>query len=339
MKELISIILPIYNGEETLERCLKSLICQTYTNIEIILVNDGSKDSSEDIIERYAREDKRIKAFHKENGGESSARNLGLDNAKGEWITFCDQDDYVDDNYIQSFLDKEALRKDTLYITGEKEGFSTKDLKPQRNIYIGGNKSQELLDLLQANGTTWGKLFAKDIIDKLHLRYNDEVFYGGDKLFTMLYLSAVDRVVYNEKEFPYNYVNDFCPSKFIKSFEREKINFDSIVSELRKYHPEYCNASWFISNYKLLLYSVFCQKQGKQQKFSYLQQVREHPEAEGILDFMIKQGGRLSFLWQWLQRREYNKVYFVCNLSVPIVVRLFSSRIFLPIKRLLKNIG
>ncbi len=339
MRDLISIIVPIYNGEETFERCLKSLLCQTYTDIEIILVNDGSKDNSGNIIGRYMAKDKRIKALYQENQGASSARNLGLDNCNGEWITFCDCDDWVDDNYVQSFLDKETLRQDTLYITGEKEGFSTKDLKPQRNIYRSGDKSQELLDLLQANGTTWGKLFSKAVIDRLQLKYRNEIFYGDDKVFTMTYLSAVVRVVYNEKEFPYNYVNDFRPSKFIKSFEREIKNFDTIVAELRKYHPNYCNASWFITNYQLWFYSVFCQKQDKKQKLAYLQQVRSHPEAEEILDFMIKQGGSLSFLWKWLQRRKYNKVYLICNITVPTVVRLFSSKIFLPLKRLLKNIG
>src|SRR5574344_1872249 len=139
MQGLISIIVPVYNSEKTLKRCYDSLINQDYKNIEIILIDDGSKDKSGEICDLYAKKDKRIKVFHQENQGESAARNCGLKFAEGEWITFCDSDDFVAKNYISSFLSMEVLRKDTLYITGEKEGFTEKDLKPQKGIYFSGS--------------------------------------------------------------------------------------------------------------------------------------------------------------------------------------------------------
>ena len=92
---LISIIVPIYNVEKYLSKCIDSIINQTLENIEIILVNDGSTDSCAEIIESYANKDNRIKVIHKKNGGQSSARNMGLDIAKGEYIGFVDSDDYV----------------------------------------------------------------------------------------------------------------------------------------------------------------------------------------------------------------------------------------------------
>lgn len=98
MDELISIIVPIYNVEEYLPRCLNSLISQDYDNLEIILVDDGSTDKSAEICNTYARYDCRIKAFHKENGGVSSARNFGLKRASGNWIGFVDADDYIQSN-------------------------------------------------------------------------------------------------------------------------------------------------------------------------------------------------------------------------------------------------
>lgn len=92
----VSIIVPVYNVESVIDRCLKSLINQTLNDIEIIVVNDGSPDNSQSIIDKYVKKDKRIKSFIKENGGLSDARNYGLDKANGEYIMFVDSDDYID---------------------------------------------------------------------------------------------------------------------------------------------------------------------------------------------------------------------------------------------------
>ena len=92
---LISIIVPVYNSEQTLHRCIDSILGQTYRNFELLLINDGSKDRSGEICDEYARKDNRVKVFHKENGGVSSARNVELDNAIGERITIVDSNDYI----------------------------------------------------------------------------------------------------------------------------------------------------------------------------------------------------------------------------------------------------
>lgn len=90
----ISVIVPVYNTEKYLRRCIDSILAQTFTDFELLLINDGSRDSSGAICDEYAAKDSRVRVFHKENGGVSSARNVGLDNAKGEWVIFCDSDDY-----------------------------------------------------------------------------------------------------------------------------------------------------------------------------------------------------------------------------------------------------
>lgn len=99
--ELISIIIPVYNVEKYLDRCIKSVINQTYKNIEIILIDDGSTDKSLDICYNYLEQDNRIKVFHKENGGLSSARNYGIDVATGKYLTFIDSDDEIEKDYIE----------------------------------------------------------------------------------------------------------------------------------------------------------------------------------------------------------------------------------------------
>ena len=96
MDELISIIVPVYNAEKTLRRCVRSLMGQTYRNLEIILVNDGSKDGSLGLCREFAGEDARIRVIDQPNGGVSSARNAGLDAATGKFVMFCDSDDWTE---------------------------------------------------------------------------------------------------------------------------------------------------------------------------------------------------------------------------------------------------
>lgn len=111
---LISVIIPVYNIEKYLERCVKSVCAQTYTSLEIILVDDGSTDSSGELCDKFAKEDARIKVFHKENGGSSSARNLGLQNATGDYFGFVDSDDFVSETMYESLL--HAVQKSEMEI-------------------------------------------------------------------------------------------------------------------------------------------------------------------------------------------------------------------------------
>ena len=100
----LSIIVPVYNSEKFLNKCINSLINQTIKNIEIILINDGSSDNSLNICNEFAKKDSRIKVFSQENSGQATARNVGLDNATGEYITFTDADDWVDPDYYEKLL-------------------------------------------------------------------------------------------------------------------------------------------------------------------------------------------------------------------------------------------
>lgn len=89
----VSVIVPVYNVEKLLQRCIDSILAQTFTDFELLLIDDGSKDKSGEICDEYAAKDSRIRVFHKQNGGVSTARNLGIDKAQGEWIYFVDSDD------------------------------------------------------------------------------------------------------------------------------------------------------------------------------------------------------------------------------------------------------
>ena len=103
---MISVIVPVYGVEKYLHRCIESILCQTYSNFELILVDDGSPDNCPKICDEYARKDSRIKVIHKKNGGQSSARNAGLDICRGEYIYFCDSDDWIESNLLERALKK-----------------------------------------------------------------------------------------------------------------------------------------------------------------------------------------------------------------------------------------
>ena len=105
----VSIIVPVYNVDKFLHKCVDSILAQTLTDFELLLVDDGSKDNSGLICDKYAAKDSRVRVFHKENGGVSSARNLGLENAQGDWIIFIDSDDWIEPNMLKDIYEKAIL--------------------------------------------------------------------------------------------------------------------------------------------------------------------------------------------------------------------------------------
>ena len=98
---MITVIVPIYNSSSFLDKCISSVLSQSYADFELLLINDGSTDNSGEICDSYAQKDSRVRVIHKINGGVSSARNIGLDEAKGEWITFVDSDDWVHEDFCK----------------------------------------------------------------------------------------------------------------------------------------------------------------------------------------------------------------------------------------------
>lgn len=170
-EELISVILPIYNVEKYLEKCLKSVINQTYKNLEIILVDDGSKDNSPKICDEYAVKDKRIVVIHKSNGGLSDARNAGIEIAKGKYITLIDSDDYVEKDYVQFLyqLIKEnnaemsICSHTVLYTNGtriEKETGEHLVLDPKTTL-------EKILYDEGIDLSAWAKMYKKELFDNV----------------------------------------------------------------------------------------------------------------------------------------------------------------------------
>lgn len=201
-----SVIIPIYNAEKTLRRCLDSLLPQLNNSIEVLLINDGSTDSCGDICKEYVAKSPSLIYFEQQNSGASAARNMGLDNATGEYILFVDSDDYVDDNYI-STIDNNITN-----CVPETLVFGASFLNRSHNSvisynsgnYVGLNAVQQYADLSkkQQINSLWNKVFLKRIIEENKIRFIEDIHICEDVAFIFHYiihthiLSFIDSVLY-----------------------------------------------------------------------------------------------------------------------------------------------
>lgn len=205
--QLISIIVPVYNVEEYLKQCLDSILEQTYHNWELILVNDGTTDSSGQICQEYAEKDARIRYFEKENGGLSDARNYGIEQAQGEYLTFVDSDDFLDASHL-SILYNALVNNDAdisiANYTNYQTSTATFYLHTFGDYYEKIYTSEELIDdlsILERNdlsfSTIWGSLYKKSVFS--FLRFPKGVI-GEDVALIYKIYTQVDKIVYVHKD-------------------------------------------------------------------------------------------------------------------------------------------
>lgn len=198
----ISVIVPVYNVEKYLRRCIDSILAQTFADFELLLIDDGSKDSSGAICDEYAEKDNRILVFHKENGGVSSARNVGLDNAKGEWITFVDADDYVSKEWLYYFKFKDNTDTAMIcqglvkFIQNGDDINDTSVTETYRCNCIGG-VSCVLTAIFLRSMLGWivVKAFRRDLIKKRSVKFDISQRYREDEKFILEYLNPADKII------------------------------------------------------------------------------------------------------------------------------------------------
>lgn len=174
----VSIIIPVYNVEEYLERCLDSIVNQTLKDIEIIIVNDGSTDGSKEIIQKYTSEYKNIVYLEKENGGLSSARNYGIPYAKGEYIGFVDSDDYVELTMYEKMYNKAIEEKSDMVECDFIWECPNKKREDIGKIYFGKKEA-----IVEARVVAWNKIIKKDIIEKTKITFPEGLRYEDIEFF------------------------------------------------------------------------------------------------------------------------------------------------------------
>lgn len=257
---LVSIIVPVYNAEKYLNRCIDSILSQTMTDFELLLIDDGSKDNSGRICDEYAEKDARVRVFHKPNGGVSSARNLGLDNAKGKWITFVDADDRCSCDYLEHLLSKVDDDTDLIISyavicdsTGEKA-----EVYPEYRVNANNFERLFVDSDMHWHTSPWSKLYRASIIYENSLRFNEMMHIGEDADFLFSFMLITDKI-YVSSDTDYYYTCDVSGSltKRINTIDSEIASYRTILCLVNrtiqqkniKDNRSLDNLGWLVASY------------------------------------------------------------------------------------------
>lgn len=233
----VSIIVPIYNSENCLQRCVDSILKQRHTNFELLLINDGSTDSSGAICDKYAKLDFRVRVFHQENRGVSSARNLGLDNARGEWITFVDSDDYVKDGYLVNLISNVKKDKSVDLVISYAE-YVYNDGHRREERYQSRVVSNSIDILFSENDlnwhtSPWAKLYKSEICK--YIRFIIGLQIGEDLVFLYTYILSCQKIiVLSNTDYVYYVNNQTSLTKQIHNYEDEMFAYNNVNCVVNK---------------------------------------------------------------------------------------------------------
>ena len=263
----VSVIIPVYNVEKYISRCLDSVINQTLKQIEILVINDGTKDNSFEICKQYALKDSRIKLFSKENEGLGLTRNYGIKRAKGEYIAFLDSDDFIDlDFYEKLYNDAKKNNTDASFTniklyteTGE---IIQKDVMPFKSNVVSSKKF--MYNLLHVEDkkeygknymgmSVWRSIYKKEILDKNNIIFESErKFISEDIIFNIDFCMASKKISFIDNTYYYYCINGNSLTTTYKKdrFEKDIILYKELIRRLKSYN-EYNNVKKGLSNYFL----------------------------------------------------------------------------------------
>lgn len=233
MKPLVSIIVPVYNTQEYLSRCIDSLINQTYSGLEIILVNDGSTDNSREICDAYAKRDYRIKVIHQRNKGAAEAKNTGLNFCTGEYISFVDSDDFIKETYIEKLLKLsikyQADLVQCMYQTGSNNYFKSIDKQKSKILVLDGNR---IFQSKFYKSIVWGKLYKKNLFKNIRFIPNRHIDDEGVS-YKNYYLA--NRTVITTEQLYYYYQS---PNSLMRNNRKISLDFMDTFEERLNYFKD-----------------------------------------------------------------------------------------------------
>jgi len=240
---MVSIIVPVYNGEKYIINCADALISQSYKDIEIIFVNDGSADSTQDILNELKNKDQRIKVFHTKNGGVSSARNRGLSESSGEYIMFCDIDDTPHKDWCKELFECTKKFPNSLPICAARKVVANNTsvnmlYTLQQNKLIGKHTyfpKQYFFTLCKAGllDTVWNKIFSAGLIKTNKIYFDETISNGEDNLFIYKYLAATQGNTVFLNEILYTYIEQ-NPNSLSKQLPYNKILTGETIFDAQK---------------------------------------------------------------------------------------------------------
>lgn len=247
MKPTVSVIVPVYNCEKYIDKCINSILNQTFKDFELILINDGSLDKSPEICNFYKQKDKRVRVIHKKNEGVSSARNIGIDIANGEYITFVDSDDYLNDTFLETSISIMKNHKVDLYMSGlVMESYNNGKIS-RVDKYAGKSNIYNVRSLLENLHIDyplicicgpWCKLFKKEILEKYNIKFNTNMSLGEDTDFNLNYLEHCKKIYFCENS-DYHYVRNNEESLFTRYNEDSYDIHVLVYDKMRTLYYEY----------------------------------------------------------------------------------------------------
>lgn len=279
---MITIIIPIYNSEYTLNKCIDSILNQTLHNWELLLIDDGSTDRSGDICDHYAAKDQRIQVFHKKNAGVSSARNIGLEYAKGEWIVFVDSDDFVKESYLAHLLEHSQKQVDLIISYAEIHNGDNiqKESYPSKLVDDTNFESMFIENDMHWHTSPWSKLYKRNIIKEHHLRFCEGMHIGEDAVFLYSYMLCSNRIyISNDTDYCYFAYNEGSLTKRVNSLASETLAYNQIraivesmiLKKTIKNSIALRNLNWLIASYqRRILNALYHNKVQKRKRLSVL---------------------------------------------------------------------
>lgn len=278
MNELISVIVPVFNVEKYIDRCIGSILAQTYKKLEIIIVDDGSNDSSGTIIDKYANEDNRIKVIHKSNGGLSDARNAGLSIATGSFLTFIDSDDYIEPNYIKNLL--YALRNTgadismcdlKLFYEHDNEAYDMEPSLELSEVVLDQEEAIKRALKMQLRQSAWAKLYRADLFSSI--RFPKGKIYEDLAVFYRLLLESQRVVIINSKDYNYQIrAGSIMQSGFS---EKQLVEIEIIDEEMDIVEKHYPKLKKLISGRRIYSYLLVIKRMSKcSERSKYKDQIK-----------------------------------------------------------------
>ena len=280
---LVSVIIPVYNSEKTLPKCLDSLKAQTYKNIEVLCVNDCSKDNSEAVINKYVEEDARFKLItHKENKRTGGARNTGIRNAKGLYFCLLDNDDWLTPEAIESMVEGSEDGKYDIVVPQWVNYISESDQATMQNLIVGASKEENLKYLLLHGARSLGCLFKKSLIPDNDVFFPENTYWEDNPIVpTWFFLSNGIKVIPQVGYYYNNIPNSSSRQRSIKSQTDRMMTTDMFMENLKKrgYYEEYKD----YIDYRFLSLSTFTIQMfapvGHKEAKPYLKQIKEKTDA------------------------------------------------------------
>ena len=314
IKEKISIIVPVYNVEAYLEKCVESILKQTYTNLEILLVNDGSTDKSGELCDKLALRDHRIRVIHKENGGLSDARNRGIDEASSDLIGFIDSDDYIDEDMYETLYRQMVASKADLSMCGHYDVYHQIPEKQVAEIKTWELMPEEAIKMVMEakilSVTAVNKLYKKALFEQLRFRIGkiaEDAFIMVDLIHQCSKIVAT-----NEKKYYYVHrENSITTQKFSLKFLNVIEAYEQNAKIISENYPDLydvaimrLNWAYFYVLDRLLVDNDFKDKVLEDRLISYLKKNKKSI----LMDSRFTRARKMSFLVLCLSRKLYLKI-------------------------------